>query len=279
MRPLIGLTTSEIRHPVKEEQIPHADAAREEVVLGNGYMRAIAKAGGAPVVLPPLDPELAPSMVAPLAGLCVSGGPDVDPDSYGSAERHERLGPTVPEIDRFELAAIAEARRRGMPVLAICRGAQVLNVAHGGDLIQHLPDEVGETVRHQRETPTNPVIWHEVEVDPDSVLARALGTNRLEVNSFHHQAPRHVGDGLRVVARAADGVVEGMEGPGADFEVAVQWHPEGIVDRPEQLALFRAFVDAARRYAERTPSTAATAADSQAPGSSGAARTGSTGIR
>jgi putative glutamine amidotransferase len=214
--------------------------------------------------MPPLDPDLAPSYLAGLAGVCLSGGPDVG---------------TQPGVDSFELAVVREAERLGMPLLAICRGAQVLNVAHGGDLYQDLLDDVGTSVRHQRATAEDPVLWHEVEVEPDCLLARVLGTERLEVNSFHHQAPRRVGDGLRVVARAPDGVAEALEAPDAEFEIGVQWHPEAIADRPEQAALFTAFVDAAARYAASTSSTASTAAGSQRWRSAGGAATSATGIR
>jgi putative glutamine amidotransferase len=277
MRPLIALTTSELRHPAPHEQLPHADAGREEMVLGYGYLRALAAAGAAPVVMPPLDPEMVPSLLAGAAGVCLSGGPDVDPSMYG-AERRPRTGPSDPAVDRFEIAVVHEAERRGMPLLAICRGAQVLNVARGGDLYQHLPDEVGMTVDHLRDEPGDPVIWHEVVVEADSLLARSLGADRLEVNSFHHQAPHRLGDGLRPVAHAHDSVVEGLEDPAREFEVGVQWHPEAVADRPEHAALFRAFVAAARRYAESTASTASTAAGSQAPGSDGEAPTRTTGI-
>jgi len=278
VRPLIALTTSEIRRPEPGEQIPHADAGQEEIVLGAGYISALAAAGAAPVVIPPIDPETVPSYLTGLAGVCLSGGPDVDPDSYG-AERHPKLGPTQPAVDRFELAVVREAERLGMPLLAICRGAQVLNVAHGGDLIQDLADEVSGAVRHRRDDPGDPVVWHEVDIEPDSLLAKAVGSERIDVNSFHHQAPRRVGDGLRVVAVAEDGVVEGLEVPGAAFELGVQWHPEGIADRPEQAALFAAFVDAAGRYAASTESTARSASRSQSPGSSGGAAIRATGIR
>jgi putative glutamine amidotransferase len=228
--------------------------------------------------MPPLDPRLAPSYVAGLAGVCVSGGPDVDPSMYG-AEPHPKLGETEPDVDRFEIAVVREAERLGMPVLAICRGAQVLNVARGGDLIQDLPDQVGKEVRHHRGQHDHPVVWHEVTVARDSLLARSLGrAGTVEVNSFHHQAPQRLGEGLRAVAHARDGVIEAVELPGADFELGVQWHPEGIIDRPEQAALFRAFVDAARRYADRTASTAASAAPSQRGGSDGGSATSSTGI-
>ena len=277
MRPLIGLTTSEIRLPGPGEGLPHAGAGREEVVLGKGYFSALAAAGAAPVVMPPLEPELAGPYLAGLAGVCLSGGPDVDPSLYG-AQPHAKLGETNPAIDRFEIAVVHEAERLGMPLLAICRGAQVLNVARGGDLYQDLADEVGTTVHHRRGEPDEPAPWHEVVVEPDSLLARSLGIERLEVNAFHHQAVRILGEGLRAVAHAGDGVIEGVELPGAGFELGVQWHPEAIVDRPGQAALFRAFVEAARRYAASTRSTAASAAASQRSGSDGGSATSSTGI-
>ena len=118
-----------------------------------------------------------------------------------------------------------------------------------------------------------------MDIEPDSLLARAVGGERIDVNSFHHQAPGRVGEGLRVVAVAPDGVVEGLEAPGAAFELGVQWHPEGIADRPEQAALFAAFVDAAGRYAASTESTARSASSSQGSGSAGGADIRATGIR
>ena len=261
-RPVVGLTTSEVRMPDPAEQIPHADAGRRELALGLTYMRALAAGGAAPVVLAPLDVAAIPSLLDAVTGLCVPGGPDVDPEHYGGP-RHPKLGPTEPQLDVFEIEAVREAERRGMPILAICRGAQVLNVAHGGDLLQHLPDDVGEEVRHVRADPVGRVPEHEVEIEPDSLLARVTGRERMTVNSSHHQAPDRIGAGLRVVARAADGVVEGLERPDRDFVLGVQWHAEAIANRVEQAALFSAFVDAARRYAASTSSTARTASASQ----------------
>lgn len=277
-RPLVGLTTSEIRHPARAEQIPHADVDREEMVLGMSYLRALTDAGAAPVVLPPTTVEIVPALLSGLAGVCLSGGTDVDPAAYG-AERHPKAGPWVPELDRFELAVVAEARRRGMPLLAICRGIQVLNVAHGGDLLQHLPDDVGTEVGHGREKPDGPGKSHAGRVEPGSVLTRALGgAERLEVNSYHHQAIARLGEGLRAVAWAPDGVIEGVEDASRPFWVGVQWHAEAIAERPEQAALLRALADAARDYADSTASTARSASASQASGSSGAAVTSATGI-
>ena len=181
----------------------------------------------------------------------------------GPRERWINEGrPTTTETPNYPEATF-EAERRGMPILAICRGAQVLNVAHGGDLLQHLPDDVGEEVRHVRADPVGRVPEHEVEIEPDSLLARVTGRERMTVNSSHHQAPNRIGAGLRVVARAADGVVEGLERPDRDFVLGVQWHAEAIANRVEQAALFSTFVDASRRYAASTSSTARTAPASQ----------------
>ena len=125
-RPLVGLTTSELRDWKPGMEFPHAEAGRTEFVLGNGYMKAIAGEGGAPVVMPPLDPGMVPAFLAGMAGVCLSGGPDIDPETYGEPGRSPKLGRTEPEIDRFEVAVVHEAVRLGMPILAICRGAQAL---------------------------------------------------------------------------------------------------------------------------------------------------------
>jgi putative glutamine amidotransferase len=277
-RPAIGLTTSEVRRPNPEEKIPHAEVQREEMALGMSYSRALAGAGGAPVVLPPLGVEIVPSLLSSLAGVCLSGGPDVDPELYGGRRRPE-VGPSEAALDRFEIAVVHEAERLGMPLLAICRGAQVLNVAHGGDLRQHLPEDPGTDVAHRRERPDDPPVSHDVRIEPGSLLAHVLGAERLEVNSFHHQAPARVGEGLRAVAWAPDGVIEGLEAPGREFEVGVQWHAEAMVERLEQRALFEAFVEAASAYADRTASTARSASASHPSGSAGATDTSATGIR
>src|SRR2546429_1684756 len=200
MRPIVGLTTSELRETDPREHIPHADAGREEIVLGAGYIRALVAAGGAPVVRPPIDPDAAPSFLAGVAGVCLSGGPDVDPQWYG-AERHPKLGPTEPEVDRFELAVIREVERLGMPLLAICRGAQVLNVAHGGDLIQDLADQAARSARHRRDEPTDPVVWHEVGVEHRGLLAAAPGVQRPAVNLLPPPLALPLGRGVPVGAR------------------------------------------------------------------------------
>ncbi|HEX6116777.1 MAG TPA: gamma-glutamyl-gamma-aminobutyrate hydrolase family protein, partial [Solirubrobacterales bacterium] len=165
------------------------------------------------------------------------------------------LGPTWRELDVAELAVAREADVRGLPILAICRGAQALNVARRGTLFQHLTDRFGEEVKHrQASIGTEPV--HRVDVDPESTLAKALGATSIEVNSFHHQAADELGRGLRAVGFSPDGVIEAMEAPGSRFVVGVQWHAESLTERPEQANLFRAFVDAASAPARRQPRAA-----------------------
>ena len=237
------MTTSEMRNPVRDELLPHAEAGREEMVLNFHYMRAVTGGGGLPVVMSPQPLEAVPELIGRLDGLLIPGGPDIDPATYGDVPRQE-LGPLFPEIDKFEVACVLEAERIGLPVLAICRGMQLVNVAHGGTLYQDLPAEVGTQISHRRKSLEDEITLHSVEVEPDSRLARVLGMTALTVNSYHHQAPLEVGDGLRVVAWAEDGVVEGLEGGSV---LGVQWHAEAMQNKPEQRALFSRFVDAARR--------------------------------
>jgi putative glutamine amidotransferase len=257
MRPLIGVTTSEVRRSEDVRQTRQGEPPQREMALGLKYLHAVEAAGGLPVVLPPLEPEAVRPLLAHLSGICLSGGPDLDPGSYGQRE-HPELGPIEPEVDRFELALARLAWREGLPVLAICRGAQALNVARGGTLVQHLPDEPGVTLDHRQSEPGEQPT-HPVEVSDGSLVARLMGTRRPEVNSFHHQAAARLGRGLRVVGRSPDGVVEAIEAADRPFVVGVQWHAECLADREEQAALFEGLVAAAQRHAVegRRPAIAA----------------------
>ena len=242
--PLIAVTTSEVRASGagRSDPTPESDPPRDEMVLGMRYLQALAKVGCLPVVVPPVAADRLEAFLDRVDGVCLSGGPDLRPDAYG-AEAHPRLGPTEPELDRFELALAAAADRRGMPVLAICRGAQLLNVVRGGTLHQHLPDVVGTRIEH-RQTAEGSRVTHPVRLERRSALSAVLGTADVQVNSFHHQAVDRLGAGLRIVGRAPDDVVEAFEEPGPRFVVGVQWHAESLACRPEQHALWAAFAEA-----------------------------------
>ncbi len=240
--PLIVVTSSEMR--ASRPPTPEADPARDEMVLGLRYLQALSAAGCLPVVAPPLPDERIEELLDRVDGVCLSGGPDLAPAAYG-APPHPRLGPTEPDLDRFELALARAADARGLPVLAICRGAQLLNVARGGTLHQHLPDVVGTAIDH-RQAAEGSRPTHAVALEPGSALAGVLGRGALEVNSFHHQGVDALGAGLRVVGRAPDAVVEAFEDPDARFLVGVQWHAESLTGRTEGAALYAAFAEACR---------------------------------
>ena len=230
-RPLIGITSyaEEVRWGVWTD-----DAA----VVPLAYVRAVEHAGGRPLVVPPFEEGLDETLDV-LDGIVFSGGGDLDPGLYDANPHPETDAPRVAR-DAAELAMLKAALDRDMPVLAICRGSQILNVAQGGDLVQHLPDEVGhEQHRHQPGEFSD----HDVKVAPESRLGSLLG-ERAPVKSHHHQGFGRIGEGLRQVAWAEDGVVEGLEDPEKRFAVGVLWHPE----EGEDYALFKALVDEAARY-------------------------------
>jgi putative glutamine amidotransferase len=214
------------------------------------YFQGVNLAGGIAVLLPPqpIDDDAAGHLLDGLDGLILTGGKDVDPDRYGAPPH-----PTTDEPDRvrdaWEFALLGAALSRRMPVLGICRGAQVLNVALGGTLVQHLPDVLGHT-HHQR---GNAVFGTSaVRTEPGTRVAGLIGTSS-DAQCYHHQAIDRLGDGLIVSARDGDGVVEAVEIPGETFTVGVQWHPE---ERLDDLRLFAGVVAAARDYATGKPAAA-----------------------
>lgn len=244
--PLIGITTSEQRFPEHDDRVPSDESTRREMALGFNYLDAILAAGGLPVVIPPLPPEAIGALLDGFSGVCLSGGPDIHPSAYGQ-HPDPHLGPTWPELDSAELKVVREAGTRELPLLAICRGAQILNVALGGTLVQHIPDRFGTEVDHrQRDIGSHPA--HSLDIDPDSRLASVLGVTHTEVNSFHHQTTSELGTGLRAVACAPDGVIEAIESSGSRFVIGVQWHAEAMPDSAEQQRLFSGFVEAAAAY-------------------------------
>ncbi len=236
MRPLIGVTTSEVRRGDLATLRRHGEPPQHEMALGLTYTSAIELAGGVPVVLPPLEAGAMTTLLTRLDGVCLSGGPDLDPVGYG-ARAHAALGPIEPALDRFELELARAADAAGMPLLGVCRGAQALNVARGGTLHQHIDGH--------RQTEPATAATHTVQVEAGTRLARLVGVTPLRVNSFHHQAVDGLGSGLRAVGHAPDGVVEAIEATDRPHVRGVQWHAETLVHRPPHLALFAELVDAA----------------------------------
>ncbi len=205
------------------------------------YVAAVQAAGGLPLILPPDDEaaEKPDPLLDKLDGLILTGGADVDPNSYGAVPS-EHTGETRPERDRFELALVYRAMEREIPVLGICRGGQMLNVACGGTLIQHLPEVVGD--RHHLETP-GVFSEHEVELEAESLVARAAGAQRITVKSHHHQAVDELGEGLKATGHALpDAIVEAVESVEHEFALGVLWHPEA----DERSKIIAALVRAAK---------------------------------
>jgi gamma-glutamyl-gamma-aminobutyrate hydrolase PuuD len=235
MRPVVGITAyaQEARWGVW-----HMPAA----LVPLAYVQAVESAGGRAVLIPPSEEGIDETLDA-LDAVIFSGGADVDPELYG-AEPHPATDVPHSHRDAGELALLHAALERDLPTLAICRGFQLLNVARGGDLIQHLPEEVGHDVHKQV---PGEFTHHPVEVKPGTRLATIVGEEP-RVTSHHHQAVGRLGDGLVECAWADDGTLEALEDPTRRFVVGVQWHPEAGGDR----ALFEALVEEARRYrAER----------------------------
>jgi putative glutamine amidotransferase len=206
-------------------------------VTSVAYVRAIRKAGGTPVLLPMGDPRDAEGIVDRVDGVLVTGGDDVNPDRYDAPVESETKA-ADPARDDFEIALINAAIAHDRPLLCVCRGIQVLNVARGGTLHQHHEGHF-DFDRYNDGA-------HEVEIDAGSMLAKIVGGARIEVNSVHHQTVATLGADVHEVARTDDGVVEAVEVDHCAFALAVQWHPELLRHRDEHLALFEALVSAAR---------------------------------
>jgi putative glutamine amidotransferase len=232
MRPVIGITTYVT--PAK-----WGSWDLEASLIPHDYVRAVEEAGGRPLLVPPSDEGIDETLDA-VDALIFSGGSDLDPVHYGQQAHPETFG-IHEERDRAELELMKAALERDMPVLGVCRGIQVLNVARGGNLIQHLPELVGH--EGHKNDPPGEFIDHDVAIEPDTTLAQILG-ERHGVKSHHHQGLDALGEGLRVSAHAEDGSVEGVEDPERRFALGVLWHPEAGEDRK----LFEALVEQAREY-------------------------------
>jgi putative glutamine amidotransferase len=236
--PVLGITT----------YAPRADLERYHLPIE--YVSAVRRAGALVWLIPPGEVHLA-ELLARLDGLLLSGGGDLDPALYGGATTHPELYGIHAERDACELALARAAFERGLPTLGICRGCQVVNVAFGGSLIEHLPDEVGEDVAHRGDGPGTSRL-HAVALERGSRLAEIVGALEPRTASSHHQALRRVAAGLEVVARAPDGTIEAVERRDHPFYLAVQWHPEETAaEDASQQRLFDALAAAARRHAAR----------------------------
>lgn len=236
--PIVAVTAS-----IREEEAPR------RVQLNAAYLTAMENAGLVPLVVPPLaDPAAADRILAGVDGLVLTGGGDVAPEYFGE-KRHPKLGTVNLARDATEIALISAARRLRMPVLAICRGIQVLNVECGGSLIQDIAAQRPGALEHDGHGARGEAV-HPVRIEEDSILGLATGATRLNVNSLHHQAIDRLGGGLRVTATSPDGIIEGVESTDDWWILAVQWHPEEM-DRSAQPGaepgpLFAAFAESVR---------------------------------
>ncbi|MCH8045374.1 MAG: gamma-glutamyl-gamma-aminobutyrate hydrolase family protein [Planctomycetes bacterium] len=228
MTPIIGITTY---GRDKEDQYP----------LPVQYVESVRRAGAVPLLIPPGETRI-DVLLAQFDAIVLAGGGDIDPALYGG-QQHEAVYMVDGERDRMEVELAKRLIDCGMPTLAICRGMQLVNVALGGTLHEHLPDVFGGQIKH-RLPPREPVP-HPVSVQPDSRIAKIMQTTECSPQSWHHQAIREVAPGLEVVATAADGVIEAIELSGHPWLVAVQWHPElSAAEDPEQQRIFDALVNA-----------------------------------
>lgn len=226
--PIIGITN-------------HSRNSVGEVVLPGTYIDAVQSSGGNPILLPPTqtDPE---SLLTVLDGLILSGGGDIHPIHY-NGEDHPTVYGIDDDRDSFEITLAKLALLKGIPVLGICRGMQVLTVATGGNLIQHVPEVYGDAIDHRLDHPRRP-IPHDIEVLPESRLSQLLEATHLNIVSWHHQAVREFSSDWKLAARSSDGVIEAIEHQTHPWAIALQWHPELSMNDPAHQRFFQAFISA-----------------------------------
>jgi putative glutamine amidotransferase len=240
MQPLIGITTS---------LEPRPNGSRNHTSFEPNAL-AIERAGGLPVLIPAgLDERTLRAIYERMDGIFVPGGGDVNPQCYGAAEQHPKTYGIVDARDTLEITLVQWAAQDDLPLLGVCRGHQVVNVALGGTLIQDIPSQVDTTINHSHrpEGVMYPNDGHRVNIDPGSRLAHIIGLTDVEVNTLHHQAVEQAAPGMCVTAYAPDGVVEALEMPDKRFLLSVQWHPEIMFDDERMQNIFRAFVDSTRQ--------------------------------
>lgn len=242
-RPVIGIVT---------QTLPGVPGERQPCwLMGRSYVEELRKVGGVPWVIPliPHDEDTLDEIFSRLDGVFVTGGVDVDPSRYGEAKT-PLCGTTDPDRDAVELFLLKYAMRHELPVLAVCRGIQILNVLGGGTLYQDVTAMVPAALKHDYfptpEQPSRKYLAHDITVKAGSKLGAILGDAVVPVNSMHHQAIKDLAPGLAPTAFAPDGIIEGVEGTGDQYVIAVQWHPEELTDtQPGMKRLFTTFIDAA----------------------------------
>jgi putative glutamine amidotransferase len=236
-KPKIGITLSET-----DEDIKYRWLARKAFdYIKHEYYQAILQVGGIPVLLPNVEAIGAiKEQISSIDGLLLTGGGDLRPKHYGQ-NPHSKLGPTTRDRDNFEFEAFGLALKDRLPILGICRGLQVLNVAMGGTLYQDLTCLNRSTLRHADPHQTTKV-FHKVKIEKGSKLYKIVGEAEIGTNSSHHQVIDRLGTGLKAVAWAPDGLIEAIEHSRYDFVIGVQWHPEGIMKRRHSQRIFEAFV-------------------------------------
>ncbi|MEL6306512.1 MAG: gamma-glutamyl-gamma-aminobutyrate hydrolase family protein [Chloroflexota bacterium] len=240
MRPIIGITTSG-----RTDSFVESAYYKDFYTTPSLYVDAVERAGGIAILLPPTKPDSMniTKILSLIDGIIISGGGDIDPQHYGGNTDHEHVARIDRERDVFELAlvkALADSREKDQPMLCVCRGMQVLNVAMGGTMTEHIPDIQPDDM-HRADNG----FWatHDIDVDGDSALATIMDANTVNTYSGHHQAVKTIGNGLRVVATAADGIIEGLELETHPWAIGVQWHPEkSAAEDTTQQKLFDALV-------------------------------------
>ena len=233
-RPLIGITTYNAKNKFE----------RDIAAVQHTYIRAVAQGGGIPVLVPAiLNDDDRFDLYSRLQGVLFSGGGDIG-IKYFHGEDHDRISDVDDFRDETELTLLKQSVEDGKPFLAICRGVQVMNVALGGTLYTHIPDQFKTAIEHSQDEFTT--LIHPVNIDEDSRLAEIFGETLLQVNSLHHQALKDIASPLKVVGHAPDGMIEAVELPGHPYAMGVQWHPEWLTDQPVMRNLFKSFVDASK---------------------------------
>ncbi len=237
-KPLIGLVCG-------HQQNPH------RYYVNSAYIQAVIQGGGTPILIPYMPTDQLFTVIEQLDGIVIPGGIDIDPSRFGE-NPHPNCGEIDPIWDELDLTAVGFGLERDISMLAICRGCQVLNVVLGGTLVQDIPSQISDPIKHRQEAPR----WfatHDITVQPASILGQIWGAMPQRVNSFHHQSIRKVGQGLRITATAPDGVIEAVESTQHRFVLGIQWHPELMIEHyPGARELFRHFIQSAADKNTRT---------------------------